>query len=178
MATLKVIQGSDLPMILLRSAAEILNLAGDHGEQVLLSRLTSFAPVEGHPKYYLDLPKQYRFEFESFCVPPNFDPENPEYLIRRLDAGVGDTQALLEGEIEGSFSDWNVIEYHGTAIEVGLPDEAFERLAEELTSQRIWEIEEYLGQGNGIPLGLSAAVMAIYARISKHGNDNLEEFAR
>ena len=86
--------------------------------------------------------------------------------------------ALLEGELEGSFSDWNVIEYHGTAIEVGLPDEAFERLAEELTSRRIWEIEEYLGQGNGIPLGLSAVVIAIYARIAKHGNDNLEEFAR
>ena len=178
MATLKVIQGSDLPTILVRSAAEILNLAGDHGEQVLLSRLTSFEAVNGHAQYYLDLPKQYRFEFESFCLPPKFDPENPEYLIRRLDAGVGDTEALLEGELEGSFSDWNVIEYHGSAIEVGLPNEAFERLAEELTSRRIWEIEEYLSQGNGIPLGLSAAVMAIYARIAKYGNDNLEEFAR
>jgi hypothetical protein len=58
MASLKVIQVSDLPMILLRSTAKILNLAGDHGEQMLLSRLISFEPLEGHTKYQIDLPKQ------------------------------------------------------------------------------------------------------------------------
>lgn len=174
-ACLKSVEGSHLRTILIRSASKVLELAGDHDETVLLARLTRFDVVEELGKHFLDMHKQYSFEFESFCLPPHFDPENPEFLIRRLDSGIGDTRALIEGELEGSFSEWDVTEYYGTPKEVGLPDELLTRLAEELGWLRIGEIEEYLGLGNGVPVGLSPGVAALYARFAEHGNDNLEE---
>lgn len=176
-ACLKSVEGSNLRTILIRSAGKVLELAGDHDETVLLARLTRFDVVEEPDRHFLDMHKQYSFEFESFCLPSHFDPENPEFLIRRLDSGVGDTQSLIEGDIEGSFSDWDVDQFTGTPDDVGLPDEVLGKLAEELVYLRDGEIEEYCAQGGGIPFDLSDPVRALYLRhVKKYGaNDNSEE---
>lgn len=176
-AKLKSVEGSHLRTILIRSARKVLELAGDYDETVLLARLTRFDVVEEPAKHFLDMHKQYSFEFESFCLPPHFDPANPELLVRRLDSGIGDTQALIDGDLEGSFSDWDVVQYYGTPTELGLPKECLRKLADELCWLRRGEIEEYLGLGHGVPLPLSPGVAAIYAIYADPwGNDNLEEW--
>lgn len=177
---LKPIHGSDLPTILIRAAANVLKMAGDHDETVLAARLTEFAVVDQPNKRILELHEKYQFAFESWCLPTDFDPDNPEFVIKRLDRGIGYTDCLLDGDLDGSFEDWHVMEWCGAATEVNLPPDAYPRLAEEIGDLREWQIEEYCAQGGGVPFDLSDGVRALYLKHVRNfgANDNLSEFFR
>ena len=86
---LQCVRGSSLAAVFLKSAASLLDLAGDHGERVLTSRLVYFDVIEEPGRHFLDLHKKYKFGFDSWCLPDAFDAGNPEFLIRRLDEGIG-----------------------------------------------------------------------------------------
>ena len=170
------IHGSSLATVFLRKASSLLELAGDDRETVLHARLVYFDVIEQPDKHFLDLHSKYKFGFESWCLPPYFDPENPEFLIRRLDEGIGNTEFLLEGDLEGSFDWWDVTETHGSAAEVELPAEVLGRFTQEIGWLREGEIEEYCAQGGGIPFFLSDGVKALYLKyVRSYGaNDNLD----
>ncbi len=173
---LQCVRSSSLATVFLKAAAGLLDLAGDHGEKVLTSRLVYFDVIEEPGRHFLDLHKKYKFGFESWCLPGAFDADNPEFLIRRLDEGIGNSDALIAGDgLDGSFDYWDVTENHGTACDVELPLEFFGKLAVELSERRQGEIAEYCAQGGGIPFDLSDDVKRLYIQHVKHygANDNV-----
>lgn len=175
-ASLRAFDGSELPLSIRKAAANLLELAGDEREVVLLARVTKLEAVDEPNKHLLDLPKQVQFEFETFALTEHFDPAEPEWILRRTDDGTINTADLLAQDIVGNVPDWSVMEWSGTAKDLGLPAECFKRLAKEIEYLHEGEIEEWLGVGNSIPEGLSPQVAAIYARYANEfDNDNLED---
>ena len=175
-ANLKAVNGSDLPLNVCKAAANLVELAGDDREVVLLARLTQLEAVDEPKKHFLDLPKQVQFKFETFALTEHFDPSEPEWILRRTDEGTINTKDLLAEEIVGNVPDWSVMEWSGNARELGLPAECFGKLAEEIEYLHEGEIEEWLGLGNSIPEGLSPQVLAIYERYADDWvNDNVED---
>ena len=173
---LKPVAGSELPLSIRRAAANLLELAGDEREVVLLARITQLEAVEDSSQHFLDLPKQVKFTFETFALTEHFDPEQPEWLLRRTDEGTINTEDLLADDIVGNVPDWIVLEWSGNAKDIGLPAECFAKLAEEIEYLHEGEVEEWLGLGNSIPEGLSQQVAEIYARYAEEwSNDNLED---
>jgi hypothetical protein len=173
---LKTVAGSELPLSIRRAGSNLLDLAGDEREVVLLARITKLEAVEEPDRHFLDLPKQIKFTFETFALTEHFDPEQPEWLLRRTDEGTINTEDLLADDIVGSVSDWFVLEWSGNAKELGLPDECYAKLAEEIEYLHEGEVEEWLGLGNSVPEGLSPQVAEIYARYAEEwSNDNIED---
>jgi len=173
---LKPVAGSELPLNIRRAASNLLELAGDEREVVLLARITQLEAVEDSSQHFLDLPKQVKFTFETFALTEHFDPEQPEWLRRRTDEGTINTEDLLADDIVGNVPDWIVLEWSWNAKELGLPDQSFAKLAEEIECLHEGEIEEWLGLGNSVPEGLSDGVAEIYARYEEEwSNDNLED---
>lgn len=173
---LQCVHGSSLATVFLRNASSLLELAGDHGETVLHSRLVYFDVVEEPGKHFLDLHAKYKFGFESWNLPSFFEAENPEFLIHRLDEGIGNTKDLIEGDIEGTFDWWDVTEKHGSASEVGLPAEAYDKLAHEIGWLHAGAIEESCALGFGVPFDISPGVRALYEEHVRFfgSNDNSE----
>ena len=141
----------------------------------MLARITQLEAVEDSSQHFLDLPKQVKFTFETFALTEHFDPEQPEWLLRRTDEGTINTEDLLAEDIVGNVPDWSVLEWCGNAKDIGLPAECFAKLAEEIECLHEGDIEEWLGLGNAVPEGLSEAVAEIYARYAEEwSNDNVE----
>jgi hypothetical protein len=175
-ANLKAFDGSDLSLNIRKAAANLVELAGDEREVVLLARLTQLEAVDEPNKHFLDLPKQVKFSFETWALTEHFDPEQPEWILRRTDEGTINTADLLAADIVGNVPDWCVMEWSGNARDLGLPAECFDKLAEEIEYLHEGKIEEWLGLGNSIPEGLSTQVLAIYERYANEfDNDNLED---
>ena len=106
------------------------------------------------------------------------DPERPEWILRRTDEGTINTKYLVADDILGNVPDWTVMEWSGSASDLGLPAECFDKLAEEIECLHEGEIEEFLALGNSIPEGLSPQVLAIYERYANEFcNDNAENDA-
>lgn len=175
-ANLKAVNGSELPLKIRHAAANLLELAGQDREVVLLARITQLDAVEEPYRHFLDLPKQLKFTFETFALTEHFDPEQPEWLLHRVDEGTISTADLLSENILGSVTDWFCTEAAGNAKGLGLPAECFCKLAEEIEYLHEGEVEEWLGLGNSVPEGLSPQVAEIYARYAEDwSNDNLED---
>jgi len=173
---LKPVAGSELPISIRRAAANLLELAGDEREVVLLARITQLEAVDEPERHFLDLPKQIKFTFETFALTEHFDPEQPEWLLRRTDEGTINTEDLLADDTVGNVPDWIVLEWSGNAKDIGLPAECYDKLAEEIEYLHEGEIEEWLGLGNSVPDGLSEGVAAIYAKYAdESSNDNIED---
>lgn len=173
---LKYVGGSDLPARIRESATNILYLAADDGETLIHSRITGLDAV-GKPKHFLDDPDAYRLSMEGWALPREFDPEDPERLILFRLTVTGEVEALVENCLAGSFTDFDDNSIYGSPTDLDLPQSHYSALAEHIEDLRDGQIEEYMGQGGGVPFDLTEPVKAIYLKHVKFfgANDNQED---